>query len=292
MDAHAIVRTLSSGENRLGSRSPVIPTAYLDALAGSAFTLNIALVWHQGPEWRINGRRNVDTWISLVLGGSVEITAGKEVLTLSPGQVLLMPAGLHHSGRFVAGHTQWSSAVLHADLRDRYGADLLGLLGPRVVPMPAGLAGADAFLEVVTWFDRDRQRATWLAGTLIRALALNAAAQRPPPPPAAPDPRIAGVLAALERNPGLSVKELARICDLHPSRLRALFKSVIGKPPKVYQLGLLLDRATRRLAFADEPIRDIAMSLGFASENHFYRVFKDHFGCTPGTWRTRMQRPN
>jgi AraC family transcriptional regulator len=50
-----------------------------------------------------------------------------------------------------------------------------------------------------------------------------------------------------------------------------------------------LDRAQQLLAQADTPIAQIADLLGFTSQSHFTRVFKQFTGRTPSDFRRQKE---
>jgi len=50
-------------------------------------------------------------------------------------------------------------------------------------------------------------------------------------------------------------------------------------------LQLRMQRAREWLEHTDQPIKDIAWRLGYASVQNFNRVFKQHSGIAPGQYR-------
>lgn len=47
-----------------------------------------------------------------------------------------------------------------------------------------------------------------------------------------------------------------------------------------------MEEAQRRLD-SGESVQEVVKSMQFTSANHFYRIYKRHFGCTVGKWRTQ-----
>jgi len=95
--------------------------------------------------------------------------------------------------------------------------------------------------------------------------------------------------ARLDR--GVSIDELAREASLSPSHFMRAFKQAFGRPPHQHILALRLDRARRLLDRPDASLSDIALRTGFADQAHFTRLFKRHFGATPGSiLRARVGR--
>lgn len=95
--------------------------------------------------------------------------------------------------------------------------------------------------------------------------------------------------ARLDR--GVSIEELAREASLSPSHFMRAFKRAVGRAPHQYILALRLDRARRLLDQPGASLSDIALRTGFADQAHFTRLFKRHFGVTPGSiLRARVGR--
>ncbi|WP_158890547.1 AraC family transcriptional regulator [Amycolatopsis anabasis] len=88
-------------------------------------------------------------------------------------------------------------------------------------------------------------------------------------------------------DPGLSAERVAAAAGVSARHLRRLF-APDGMTPSRYLLQRRLELARDRLrdaTSATDTIADIAYRCGFASQSHFTRVFRDHFGQTPGEAR-------
>jgi AraC-like DNA-binding protein len=78
----------------------------------------------------------------------------------------------------------------------------------------------------------------------------------------------------------LRLTEIADVSGLSPSYLVRAFRARHGMTPHAYQLN-------RRIQFGQSelrrgrPIVDVALSVGFADQAHFQRVFKQHVAATP-----------
>jgi AraC-like DNA-binding protein len=69
------------------------------------------------------------------------------------------------------------------------------------------------------------------------------------------------------------------------SKLRKDFKSVTGKSPNQYQLGLKLNKAKNLLSVSHLSINEIADQTGFESVSYFSRIFKAKIGLSPSAFR-------
>jgi AraC-like DNA-binding protein len=69
------------------------------------------------------------------------------------------------------------------------------------------------------------------------------------------------------------------------SKLRKEFKAYVGMSLGQYQLLLRINQAKLMLSQTIEPIKFIAISLGFQNEYYFNTIFKKKTGIAPGTYR-------
>jgi AraC-like DNA-binding protein len=69
------------------------------------------------------------------------------------------------------------------------------------------------------------------------------------------------------------------------SKLRKEFKAYVGMSLGQYQLQLRVNNAKLMLSQTMEPIKLIAISLGFQNEYYFNTIFKKKTGTAPGTYR-------
>ena len=91
----------------------------------------------------------------------------------------------------------------------------------------------------------------------------------------------------LERNlvDAVTVGDLARLVDLSPSHLTALFRAHLGCPPLKYQQRLRLALARKLLRDSYLRVGEVAAACGYADPNYFIRVFRAAAGVTPSRWR-------
>ncbi|WP_344590361.1 AraC family transcriptional regulator [Actinomadura vinacea] len=89
-----------------------------------------------------------------------------------------------------------------------------------------------------------------------------------------------------------TLDELAEELHLTPRYLIRLFKAATGLPPMTYLAQHRVEKAASLLLHTDQPITQVAQSVGWADQNYFARRFKAHYGLTATTYRRRFTRPS
>jgi AraC family transcriptional regulator len=79
----------------------------------------------------------------------------------------------------------------------------------------------------------------------------------------------------------MSIEAMAREAKLSPHHFARCFRTSMGVTPHRYVQARRLERARVRLKSTAEPVAQIALALGFASQSHFTQMFRAHFGVTP-----------
>ena len=82
-----------------------------------------------------------------------------------------------------------------------------------------------------------------------------------------------------------SLDEMANFLHCTRIQLIRLFKKDLHTTPHAFLLKIRLQHATLLLKTSHLSIYNIALDLGFQSETHFGRVFKQHYGMTPHCYR-------
>ncbi len=82
----------------------------------------------------------------------------------------------------------------------------------------------------------------------------------------------------------LTIEDLARAFHVSPTKLKADFHALTGKPVKQFIRGARLRRACQLLS-QDAPLSQIALACGFSGESHLIHAFRTAYGSTPGKWR-------
>ena len=75
---------------------------------------------------------------------------------------------------------------------------------------------------------------------------------------------------------------------LSPTTILNQFRRETGKTPHQYLMACRIRKAVGLLSHTHRKVTDIALSLGFASSQHFAASFRREMGVTPRQWRTGM----
>ena len=86
----------------------------------------------------------------------------------------------------------------------------------------------------------------------------------------------------------LSSAELARRLGVSTRQLERMFERYLNTSPKRYVMDLRLHRARNLIVQSDQALTEIAMACGFTSTSHFSKVYREHFGNTPGSQRNLL----
>lgn len=86
-------------------------------------------------------------------------------------------------------------------------------------------------------------------------------------------------------NVELSNEMLAERFNYHPYYLSQLFKQCTGKTLHRYLIQYRINIARKNLITTNDSIQVIAWKSGFRSVSYFVKMFREHTGKTPGTYR-------
>lgn len=103
--------------------------------------------------------------------------------------------------------------------------------------------------------------------------------------------RIHAIMNAILEQPSgnHNLEELAAQAGVTPTHFCRLFKKATGVSPHQYVMRARLDRAQHMLEQSDMAMATIADALGFTSQSHFTRAFRQFAGETPSDFRKRRQ---
>jgi AraC family transcriptional regulator len=87
----------------------------------------------------------------------------------------------------------------------------------------------------------------------------------------------------------IKVDELAQLAGLSASQFTRAFRRSTGVPPHRWHLSARIRRAQQLIRDTQQPLAEIAISIGFADQSHFANTFTRWMGVSPGAWR-REQR--
>ena len=88
----------------------------------------------------------------------------------------------------------------------------------------------------------------------------------------------------------LNIEAMAEIANLSRYHFSRLFKEETGFSPYEYLLELRMDMARHLLSTTDQPVGEIAYSLGYNSAMGFSMAFSKREGLPPGAFRKQRKR--
>src|SRR5690606_16040649 len=89
----------------------------------------------------------------------------------------------------------------------------------------------------------------------------------------------------------ISLDELAAEARLSPYHFARMFKQSLGVPPRVYLTRLRVEKACELLERTDLPITEIALEVGYSSNQVLARVFHKHMLLSPSDYRRAVRGP-
>jgi two-component system, response regulator YesN len=87
---------------------------------------------------------------------------------------------------------------------------------------------------------------------------------------------------------GISLKELAARFGMTPNHLGFVFRESESEFFSDYLTRRRLDRARILLKDPQLKVYEVAYRLGYRNTSHFNRIFKEHYGVTPGEFRDAL----
>jgi AraC family transcriptional regulator len=100
-------------------------------------------------------------------------------------------------------------------------------------------------------------------------------------------PRLHEVFNFIELNydQNIGLKEVARAVGYSPAYLTDLVRKITGKTVNTWIIERRIKEASTLLLETNEPIKDIALHLGYLNISYFHRQFRAYYKHTPQTWR-------
>ncbi len=109
-----------------------------------------------------------------------------------------------------------------------------------------------------------------------------------PGAPRAHEAKIAPAIKYLSEHyqePDLDYKRLAALCNISYTYFRRLFVEIYRTTPRDYVKNLRLERACELLSLERFSVSAVAEMCGFSDIYYFSRVFKEHIGVPPSTYK-------
>ncbi len=103
-------------------------------------------------------------------------------------------------------------------------------------------------------------------------------------------PRVASVISYMERNyaRAIGIEDLAAVVGLSTSHLHAEFRDHLGMTPHQHLIHQRMRAARHRLATSSDPIKSVALDVGYANTENFCRAFRKHCGLTAASYRRKF----
>ena len=83
----------------------------------------------------------------------------------------------------------------------------------------------------------------------------------------------------------ISLEEVAASAGISSSEAGRCFQKYYGKAPIEYMIEYRLDQARRLLESSELSVKEIGFECGFYDPSYFTRIYRKHFGITPGNYR-------
>src|SRR5262245_50181567 len=87
----------------------------------------------------------------------------------------------------------------------------------------------------------------------------------------------------------LSLRDLAKLVDIHPVHMATAFKAHFHCTIGEYVRHLRIEYACRELEQSSKSLAEIASAAGFSDQSHLSRVLKERLGVTPTEYRARAR---
>ena len=274
--------------------------------------LNVGMAVHNG-DWNWKYVNSPFTRIYYVTEGEARLHLPNQVVELRPGYLYIVPAYTLHSYEC---HGPFSHYYLHVyegfkremSMMEYYdfptevkteGDDIERLLRRMCSQQPnAQLPESDPqsydnTTQMTDYVERYRDMELWekmeLRGAMLMIVARFMREARPRV--WTHDERMKKVLAHIHSHISdtVDVEELANIACVTKPYLIRLFKREFGTSPVQYINKKKVERAQLLLFTTEQPVKEVAYSLGFSDHSYFIRLFRKLTGITPQEYRRRLK---
>jgi AraC-like DNA-binding protein len=227
------------------------------------------------------------------------LAASRNAATSKVSSDVLLPV---RDGMVILDATEGAGAVLRiacgtvqADPNGSYGP-LDGLSQPIAEDLSDAPIVSTAFRAMLEEVAAPEEGAMALTSALMKACLvvllrrhLQSSRRTGTPPALFSDARIGRAIAAILDCPSAnhSVTSLAREAGMSRSAFARDFRATLGVTPMEFVTRIRLNLARRLLVSTVRSVEAIAPEVGFSSRSHFSRVFREHYGTDPSTFRRR-----
>jgi AraC-like DNA-binding protein len=92
-----------------------------------------------------------------------------------------------------------------------------------------------------------------------------------------------------QREPSLSIAEVAREVQISPFHFIRQFEALFGVTPHQFRIQARLDAARHLLAMGHHSVTDVCLEVGFSSLGSFSTLFTRRVGEPPSAYRRRVR---
>ena len=226
------------------------------------------------------------TNLGLVLRGAFVETVGGCPCQVSPGSLVLQPAGAMHTNRYDHIETRCLIVEIQPQRLEMIHSDVLEraahLRSTAIRSLTQRLHGE---LRL-----RDEASSVAIEAIILELLA-QAMRQGSSHLPATESRSLRDARDFIHARFGhpLGLSEIAEAAGVHPSHLAKMFRRHYRCSVGEYIRRLRLEYAAQELSRSDKTLSEIALSAGFYDQSHFTHVFKLHFSLTPSAYRAATQ---
>jgi AraC family transcriptional regulator of arabinose operon len=226
--------------------------------------------------------------------GSGWIEVNKKRTTISPSQVIVVPANTPH--RYAADEQKpWTIYWVHfkGNIADGMIKQLIDTAQQYVIPVSSSERRFQLFDDIYKQLEQSFNEDTFRFVSISFAYFLSSLVYRDKFDPDPADTKADMVKAAINVMRGqigatLTLPDLASSANLSISHFSDLFRNQTGFAPIEYYNHLKIQKACQYLSFSSIPIKEVALKVGIADQYYFSRMFTRSMGISPAKYRKRM----
>lgn len=270
------------------AQSAAKPSNYVDIWRPRDFQ---SIELHRGSEVTVEYPRHWhdEFYLSATLGGTSYLDCSGTSVSVSPGQLAVVPPGEVHANRKI----ECTSRTIFLEFKALQGAveRFVERNLPRLDFRPGLIQDKRTLRDFLQMhralegpgFELEQENSLFLF--LCQLLARHSAAPLSLQRKGDEDQVVQRAKLFLEEHfaERVSIHDLARVARLSPFHLNRSFCQKVGMPPHAYQLRLRIAHAKRFLRLG-HAVSDTACFVGFFDQSHFVHSFKRSEGVTPSQY--------
>lgn len=246
-------------------------------------------------------QRHIDCEIIYVTDGSIEISYGKEKLTLSKNQLCLIPSGVLHRSytpderysRYVMFVNTWKFSSGYSSLRLQNLISGIGVYHP--VTAEGGEEIQRIFEQIKTEYRSNAVFSDDIIYSLVIRLLVHIARSYPELECLGVNEAqglVMNIRSYIQQNCSsrLKMSKVAEHFYISNCYLSHIFKEQTDMSPKEFLISCRISKAGYLLTGTDQSISDISEECGFSSPSDMTVRFKKECGMTPKEYRESKRR--